>query len=125
VSDIMAAARDLRQGSSLRAPAFGYWSPSEAADVGVSAGETPYFLRFLVKDEVGIIARLASIIAEGGINIDAVFEEPNQDPDNLAFVISVKPTTEAAVSTALARMEQLTFLREPPLVLPMANALAP
>jgi len=124
VSDIMSAARDLRHGSSLRAPAFGYWAPEEITRVGVEAGQTPYFLRFLVKDEVGIIARLANIIAEERINIDAVFEEPNQDADSLAFVISVKPTTETAVSAALARMEKLSFLREPPLVLPMENILA-
>ena len=64
---------------------------------------------------VGIIARLASIIADEKINIDAVFEEPHQDADNLAFVISVKPTTEKAVTAALARMEKLSFLRELPL----------
>jgi homoserine dehydrogenase len=124
VSDIMNAARDLRHGSSLRAPAFGYLDPQEIAEVGVEAGQSPYFLRFLVRDEVGIIARLANIIADEKINIDAVFEEPNQDADNLAFVISVKPTTETAVRAALARMEKLSFLREPPLVLPMENILA-
>lgn len=123
-SDIMSAARDLRGGGSLRAPAFGFWSPEETTNVGIEGIESPYFLRFLVKDEVGIIARLAAVIAEEGINIDAVFEEPNQDADNLAFVISVKPTTEAAVNAALARMEKLTFLREPPLVLPMEDTLA-
>jgi len=124
VSDIMNAARDLRHGSSLRAPAFGYLAPREVAEVGVEAGQSPYFLRFLVRDEVGIIARLANIVADENINIDAVFEEPNQDAGNLAFVISVKPTTETAVRAALARMEKLTFLREPPLVLPMENILA-
>ena len=124
VSDVMSAARDLRHGSSLRAPAFGYGDPQETARVGNGAGRSPYFLRFLVKDEVGIIARLATILAGEKINIDAVFEEPSQESDNLAFVISVKPTTETAIGAALARMEELSFLREPPLVLPMENILA-
>ncbi len=124
VSDIMSAARDLAHGSLLREPAFGYWEPEEITNVGSEAGQTPYFLRFLVKDEVGIIARLANIISDEKINIDAVFEEPNQDADELAFVISVKPTTQAAVNAALARMESLSFLREPPLVLPMEDTLA-
>jgi homoserine dehydrogenase len=124
VSDIMSAARDLRYGSSLRAPAFGYWEPQEITNVSLEGGERPYFLRFLVKDEVGIIAKLANIIADERINIDAVFEEPHQDADNLAFVISVKPTSEKAISAALARMEKLSFLREPPLALPMEDILA-
>lgn len=124
VSDIMSAARDLRDGSPLRAPAFGYWTPEEIKQVGSEAGERPYFLRFTVNDEVGIIAKLANIIADERISIDAVFEEPGQSADNLSFVISVKPTTEKAVSAALARIEKLSFLREPPLALPMENILA-
>lgn len=124
VSDIMSAARDLRSGAPMRAPAFGYWDPKTVTEVGVEGSQTPYFLRFLVKDEVGIIARLAAIIAGENINIDAVFEEPHQDPDALAFIISVKPTTERAISSALEKMAALSFLREPPLVLPMEDALA-
>ncbi len=124
VSDIMSAARDLHSGCSGRAPAFAYQALQDATSVGIDANRSPYFLRFLVRDEVGIIARLANIIAGESINIDAVFEEPNQDPDNLAFVISVKPTTEASIRAAVARMEGLTFLREAPLVLPMENILA-
>lgn len=124
VSDIMSAARDLRHGAPLRAPAFGFWKPREIARVGSEAAPRPYFLRFLVKDCVGIIAKLANIIADEKINIDAVFEEPHQDADNLAFVLSVKPTSEASMTAALAKMESLDFLREPPLALPMENILA-
>ena len=52
----------------LRAPAFGYWAPQEISSVGSEAGERPYFLRFTVNDEVGIIAKLANIIGAHKFN---------------------------------------------------------
>ncbi len=124
VSDIMAAARGLNHGASLRVPPYGFWQSEEVSRTGIAAQQRPYFLRFQVSDQVGIIAQLASIIAEEKINVDAVFEEPNQQEDNLAFVISVKPATESAISAALDKMQSMEFLREPPLALPIEPGLA-
>jgi homoserine dehydrogenase len=124
VSDIISAARGLRHAASLRTPSFGYEAPRAMTAVDSSPGPSPYYLRFLVKDEVGIIATLANIIAAEKMNIDAVIEEPNQNPDNLAFIISVKPTAESAINAALTRMEKLGFLLEPPLVLPIEDHMA-
>jgi homoserine dehydrogenase len=81
-------------------------------------------LRFLVEDRVGIIAQIAAVLAEQHINIDAVLEEPCAETHNLPFMISVKPATEAAISTALARMKGFDFLCEPPLALPIETSLA-
>jgi homoserine dehydrogenase len=124
VSDIMRAARDLRHGASLRAPAFAFWKLEEVARAGIEAQSRPYYLRFLVEDRVGIIAQIAAVLAEQHINIDAVLEEPCAETHNLPFMISVKPATEAAISTALARMKGFDFLCEPPLALPIETSLA-
>ena len=124
VSDLMRAARDLRHGSTLRAPAFGFWKLHEVTRAGIASLPRPYFLRFLVTDRVGIIAQLASVLAEKNISIDAVLQEPCAEKQNLPFVITVEPTTEAAISAALEKMKGLDFLREPPLALPMESALA-
>ena len=63
-------------------------------------------------------------LAEQGINIDAVLEDPFPGLHNLPFMISVKPTAEAALSAALAKMNGFDFLCEPPLALPMETSLA-
>jgi homoserine dehydrogenase len=123
VSDLMRAARDLRHGSTLRAPAFAFWKLEEVSRAGIESQRRPYFLRFRVADRVGIIAQLASVLAEQQMNIDAVLEEPCADTENLPFMISVKPTTEKALAAALEKMRGLDFLREPPLALPMETAL--
>lgn len=124
VSDLMRAARDLRLGATLRAPAFGFWKVEEVSRTAVDSQVRPYFLRFLVDDRVGIIAQLATALAEEQINIDAVLEEPFPETHNLPFMISVKPTTEAALSRALDKMKGFDFLCEPPLALPMETTLA-
>lgn len=124
VSDIMRAARDLRSGASLRAPAFGFWKFEEVTRAGIEAQIRPYYIRFLVNDRVGIIAQLASALAEQGINIDAVLEDPFPGTHNLPFMISVKPTAEAALSAALAKMNGFDFLCAPPLALPMETSLS-
>jgi len=41
----------------------------------------------------------------------------------LPFVITVEPATEAAVRAAMARMERMNFLIEPPLAMPIEKAL--
>ena len=124
VSDIMRAARDLRSGANLRAPSFAFWKLEEVTRAGIDSQVRPYYLRFLVDDRVGIIAQIAASLAEQKINIDAVLEEPCSETHNLPFMISVKPTTEAALSAALAKMREFEFLCEPPLALPMETSLA-
>src|SRR3990167_2936812 len=119
VSDIMRAARDLRSGANLRAPSFAFWKLEEVTRAGIDSQVRPYYLRFLVDDRVGIIAQIAASLAEQKINIDAVLEDPFPGLHNLPFMISVKPTTEAALSAALAKMREFEFLCEPPLALPM------
>jgi homoserine dehydrogenase len=124
VSDIMRAARDLRHGANLRAPAFGFSQFEEVTRAGIEAQVRPYYMRFLVNDRVGIIAQLATALAEQGINIDAVLEDPFPGIQNLPFMISVKPTTEAALAAALQKIKTADFLCEPPLALPMEISLA-
>ncbi len=48
---------------------------------------------------------------------------PDEDAANLPFVITVEPASESAIRAALARMEKLNFLIEPPLAMPMEVSL--
>jgi homoserine dehydrogenase len=72
---------------------------------------------------VGIIAQLASVLADQQISIDAVLQEPCPEKQSLPFVITVEPTTEAAISAAIEKMKGLDFLLEAPLALPLESAL--
>jgi predicted amino acid-binding ACT domain protein len=76
-----------------------------------------------VEDKPGIIAQLATVLAAEDISIDAVLQLPNANWRDLPFVITVEPTTEAAIRAAIARMAEMRFLTEPPLAMPIEKAL--
>jgi homoserine dehydrogenase len=123
VSDLMRVARDLRGGNPLRVSPFSFRELREHTAMPITAHKAPYFLRFRVEDQPGIIARLAAALADQQISIEAVLQLPSDNWRNLPFVITVEPTTEQSVRQALASMRSMTFLKETPLALPMEKGL--
>lgn len=79
----------------------------------------PYYLRFVVHDRPGILAAIATALANQKINLDAVLQEPGYPKDALPFVITVEPCDEAALVAALADIGRFEFHAERPLALPM------
>ncbi|HKB98063.1 MAG TPA: homoserine dehydrogenase, partial [Terriglobales bacterium] len=70
VSDILAIARAKQAGVT-------YAEQSRENEPTVTADfTTKHYLRFMVKDRPGIIASLATILSQCGINIDAVVQKP-------------------------------------------------
>jgi homoserine dehydrogenase len=123
VSDLMRVAREIRSGSPERVSPFAHARLGEYCPIPVTLHRSAYYLRFRVQDRPGIIAQLASALALENISIDAVLQLPSGDGHDLPFVIILEPTTEQSVRAAVARMSELNFLIEPPLVLPMEQAL--
>jgi homoserine dehydrogenase len=81
--------------------------------------ETPWYLRFVVKDQPGIIARLAAILSAHQLNIDAVLQKPGFDKNALPFVITLEPCHDAQLHPALQEMSALPFALRPCLCLPI------
>jgi homoserine dehydrogenase len=79
----------------------------------------PYYLRFIIRDEPGIVASTAAALAKQGINLDAVLQEPGYPKDALPFVITVEACEEGALRVALTEIGGATYHVEPPLALPM------
>ncbi len=127
VSDLLSlAARHTRgpKGLGLHAPAIegrpgpfgpGGWSPGTL----VATPERPYYLRFIVRDEAGILASIAAALAEEGINLDAVLQEPGYPKEALVFVVTVEPCEESALNRAMRSIAGAQYHLEPPLALPM------
>ncbi len=123
VSDLMRVAREIRSGSPTRVSPFAHDRLEANQPVSVLKQKRAYYLRFFVRDQPGIIAALASILAAKNIGLDAVLQLPNEDKAALPFVITVEPTTEQSVQEAVAEMARLDFMVEPVLALPMETAL--
>jgi homoserine dehydrogenase len=123
VSDLMRVAREIRSGSPERVSPFAHARLGEYCPIPIALNRSAYYLRFRVKDRPGIIAELAAALAAEKISIEAVLQLPDEDAANLPFVITVEPAQESAIRSALARMEKLNFLIEPPLAMPMEISL--
>jgi homoserine dehydrogenase len=119
VSDLMRVAREIRFGSPDRVSPFAHEHLGVHRPVPVTVQKRAYYLRFRVDDRPGIIATLAGILAKKHISLDAVLQEPCDTKDDLPFVITVEPSSEASIREAVAEMASLDFLREAPLALPM------
>lgn len=123
VSDLMRVAREIRSGSPERVSPFAHEQLGEYKPISVDHEVVAYYLRFRVKDRPGIIAELAGILARKGISLEAVLQLPSDSKKDLPFVITVEPTSERAVQEAVKQMQELDFLVEPALALPMERSL--
>ena len=123
VSDLMAAARALRSAGAQSAPALGYATlrPHEPVDGGSEVHQ--FYLRFRVRDRPGILASIATALAEQGVSIGAVLQEPHFDKEQLPFVTTLEPTTKRALDAALEAMRGLDFLVDEPLAMPLEPTL--
>ena len=113
VSDILAIAR-AKQAAMSYAGQQVEKTPTVTADF-----TTKHYLRFLVKDRPGIIASLATILSQCGINIDAVVQKPGCPKSHLPFLITLEECKASLVEQALLQINSLDFLVQPCLHLPI------
>ncbi len=113
VSDLMFVVQNLWCRPRLRR-ALPALSPKVSCDF-----ETPWYLRFWVKDQPGIIARLAAILSSHQLNIDAVLQKPGFEKLALPFVITLEPCPDWQLHPALEKMSALEFCVKPCLCLPI------
>jgi homoserine dehydrogenase len=119
VSDLMRVAREIRSGSPERVSPFAHERLGENKPLSILVKKSAYFLRFRVQDRPGIIAKLAGILAAKNISLDAVLQEPGENPADLPFVMTVERTSEQSIREAVEEMSKLDFLKEAPLALPV------
>ena len=117
ISDVVGIARMIMAGAGSKS-FLGYesWNPVRIA----SPDETPQgaYVRFVIRDRPGILAKAAGIFARYKINIDAVLQEPGLPKNHLPFVMTLEPTPGKQLRKALAAMQKLPFMVEPPLMIP-------
>jgi homoserine dehydrogenase len=118
VSDLIEIARDFARGqlSAKTIPGF-----LKGKEVRISENPRPvgWYLRLTVRDQRGIVARVAEVIAEHDINIESLEQEPQMPKDRVSFVITVEPVSEPTVRRATDQINGFGFMVEPVLLLRM------
>ncbi len=112
VSDVMFVAEGLS--GNKRDVASTVSAPSISSDF-----ETAWYLRFFVRDQPGIVARLAQILAAHRLNIDSLLQKPGFEKASLPFVITLEPCRDSQLRPALEEMSGLEFALRPCLCLPI------
>lgn len=78
-----------------------------------------FYVRFMIREGLGVVSRLGAIAEKNGVSINSVLQVPNADPNNMPFVMVTDPTTLSAVNALCAEFGTQSFCLEPPLVMPI------
>jgi homoserine dehydrogenase len=75
---------------------------------------TAYYLRLVVADKAGVLARITGILANSDISIDAVLQRESAEGEKQTdLIILTHDTLEGRMSTALAQMQALPTVLAP------------
>jgi homoserine dehydrogenase len=116
VSDLIEISRDFAAGQ-LNAKNIPGFLSSHALPLSDRPKPVSWYLRLTVKDQRGIVARVAEVIAHESINIDSLEQEPHLPKDRVSFVITVEPVSEPVIRRAVNTINEFDFMVEPVLLL--------
>ncbi len=85
--------------------------------------ESRYYVRLVVRDQPGVMAEIASILASHSVSLASVNQkEVGEDAERVSLIITTHATTEAAVSEAVAELGELAAVEERPFLMPIGDA---
>ncbi|QGU31691.1 homoserine dehydrogenase [Thermochromatium tepidum] len=110
VADLVDVTRALTTDPTNRVPHLAF-QPDELADTPVltmDAIQTSYYLRLTALDRPGVMARIASILGEEGISIEAIKQKaPAAGETQVTLVMLTHRVIEGQMNRAIARIEAL------------------
>ncbi len=116
IADLVDVVRALTTDPGNRVPHLAF-QPDELADTPVlrmEEIETAYYLRLSALDQPGVMARIASILGEEGISIEAIKQkEPGEGETHVPLVMLTHRVIEGRMNQAIARIEVLDSVQEP------------
>ena len=110
VADLVDVTRALTTDPNNRVPHLAF-QPDALSDhpiLPISACESAYYLRIQAKDRPGVLAQVATILSERGINIESIMQKEAEVQDGLVPVILVTHrVVEQGIDDAIAALEKL------------------
>ncbi|KPQ28836.1 MAG: homoserine dehydrogenase [Marinobacter excellens HL-55] len=110
IADIVDVARAVASNSHQRVPYLGF-RPEAMEDLPVLSMEdvqSAYYLRIQAFDHPGVLAKVASILSEHGINIESIMQKESEFKDGRIPVIILTHTVqERQMNLAIEEMEAL------------------
>ncbi len=113
ISDIVDAATLLRRGSVPLPEPVEHRCPISPPEK--IAGR--YYLRMDVKDEPGVLAKIAGVTARCHVSIASVMQRPSQQPGAASLVLTTHRSNERAIRTTVTQLARLSSVVGRPLLL--------
>lgn len=79
------------------------------------------YLRFLVKDEPGVIAAVSETLAEAGVSIESFLQKPTEGAEGVPIVLTTHAVAESALAAAVERIAGLPAVLDRPRLLRIAR----
>jgi homoserine dehydrogenase len=118
ISDIADATALLQHGKG--AHLIGEDRPAAGNSVKLAPPESircRYYLRLTVKDQPGVLARVASVMAKQRVSIASVIQGPAETPAAASLVLTTHESNERAIGATLKQLGKLPSLLDAPLLL--------
>ena len=119
IADVMDIARVLPAGIEYLAPSMGFISSERNAlkTLSMSDVQCEYYLRFMVKDESGVIAAISNVLASHGISLEAVSQKERHKTHAVAVIMLTHATSEGNLQIAMRQIKALANVQEDVLIL--------
>jgi homoserine dehydrogenase len=109
IADLVDVTRLATVDPSGRVPHLAF-QPNQMSDVTIMPMAditTSYYLRVHVQDQLGVMADLTRILADGNISIDAVLQKEPGNQTNIDIIMLTHQTQEKSIDAAIARIEAM------------------
>jgi len=114
VADVVDVARALTTDPNNRVPHLAFQA-DELSDMPVltmDEVETAYYLRITALDQPGVMARIAGILGDEGISIEAIKQkEPEEGETHVPLIMLTHRVLEGRMNQAIARIESLDTVK--------------
>jgi len=108
VADIVDLARTLEADATNRVNHLAYNVIENDMVLPIEEVETAYYLRIQAQDKTGVLASVATILSERGINIEAIIQkEPAEGEDLAQIIILTHRVLEKTMNGALGAISEL------------------
>jgi len=115
VADVVDVARALTTDPNNRVPhlAFQADSLSDAPILPIEDVITGFYLRMHVKDQPGVLAKIAAVFSDADINIEAIIQKDQLDESSpVPLIMIVRQVLESKMNTALDQIRALDVLAD-------------
>lgn len=108
IADLVDVARAMGASPESRVPYLAFADQSYDIPVlPMEEIETAYYLRLLAVDRPGVLARVATILSEHGISIEAILQRDSTEGELVPIILLTHVTKEAAMNEVIREIESL------------------